>query len=147
MIYRRRSAPSLWEELEKMQHELNRLFDSAYIKRTGTNVDFPAINVWTKTDKGQVVMAEIPGINPEDLDINVVGETLMISGTRPEVEEDDNVRYHRQERGFGTFNRSIQLPFPVEVDRVEATYEKGILKVWLPRTEADKPRKITIKSD
>jgi HSP20 family protein len=147
MIYRRRSAPSLWEELEKMQYELNRLFDSATIKPSGSIVDFPAINVWTKSNSGQVVVAEIPGINIEDLDINVVGETLTISGTRPAPEENEEVRYHRQERGYGNFTRSIQLSYAIEVDRVEATYENGILKVWLPRSDADKPRKIMIKRD
>jgi HSP20 family protein len=147
MIYRRRSTPSLWEELENMQLELNRLFDSAYVKHSGNTVDFPAINVWTKADSGQVVTAEIPGMNIVDLDINVLGETLTISGARPEPEKDEKIKYHRQERGYGNFTRSIQLPFPVEVDKVEATYEKGILKIWLPRSEADRPRKIAIKSE
>ena len=49
--------------------------------------------------------------------------------------------------GYGRFTRSIQLPFPVEADRIEANYEKGILKIWLPRAEADKPRKIVVKSN
>lgn len=147
MIYRRRFAPSLWEELEKMQYELNRIFDSVNIKRSGNIVDFPAINVWTKSDSGQVVVAEIPGINIKDLDINVIGETLTISGSRSGTEDNEKIRYHRQERGYGNFTRSIQLPFLVDVDQVEATYENGIVKIWLPRSDVDKPRKIMIKND
>ena len=150
MLYRRKSSPSLWEEMDKLQREMNRMFDSANTNRLGdrpiNSYDFPAMNVWTKADSGQVITAEVPGMNVDDLDIKVVGETLTISGSRPAPEEDENIRYHRQERGYGTFTRTIQLPFPIDVDKVEANYEKGVLKIWLPRAESDKPRKITVKA-
>ena len=58
----------------------------------------------------------------------------------------EDVRYHRRERGSGRFKRSIQLPFPVEVDGIEATFKNGVLNVSLPRAEEDKPRKISVKS-
>ncbi|PKO11397.1 MAG: Hsp20/alpha crystallin family protein [Chloroflexi bacterium HGW-Chloroflexi-2] len=150
MIYRRTSSPSLWEEMDKLQREMNRMFDSAFtnrlIDRPINSHDFPAMNVWTKADVGQVITAEIPGMNVDDLDIKVVGETLTISGSRQAPVDDENIRYHRQERGYGSFTRTIQLPFAIEVDKVEANYEKGVLKVWLPRAESDKPRKITVKA-
>ena len=119
----------------------NRFVDGALSRQ-----DFPAVNVWTKADVGQVVTAEIPGMNVDDLDIKVVGETLSISGSRPAPETDENIRYHRQERGYGSFTRTIQLPFPIDVDNVEANYEKGVLKIWLPRSESDKPSKIAVKA-
>ena len=150
MIYRRKSSPSMWEEMDKLQREMNRMFDSAFtgrfIDRPMNSHDFPAINVWTKADTGQVITAEIPGMNLDDLDIKVVWESLTISGSRPAPAEDENIRYHRQERGYGSFTRTIQLPFPIDVDKVEANYEKGVLKIWLPRAESDKPRKITVKA-
>jgi HSP20 family protein len=150
MIYSRKSSPSLWEEMDKLQREMNRMFDSAFtnrlIDRPLNSHDFPAMNVWTKADAGQVITAEIPGMNVDDLDIKVVGETLKISGSRQAPVDDENIRYHRQERGYGSFTRTIQLPFAIEVDKVEANYEKGVLKVWLPRAESDKPRKITVKA-
>jgi HSP20 family protein len=150
MIYRRKSSPNLWEEMDKLQREMNRMFDSAFSNRVGdrsiSSQDFPALNVWTKADTGQVVTAEIPGMDIDDLDIKVIGETLTISGSRPAPAMDENIRYHRQERGHGSFVRTIQLPFQVDVDKVEANYEKGVLKIWLPRAEADKPRKITVKA-
>ncbi|OJX47344.1 MAG: heat-shock protein Hsp20 [Chloroflexi bacterium 44-23] len=144
MVLRRRSSSSLWEEMDKIQREMNRLFDTTNVNRFGAILDFPAINVWTKGDTGQVITAELPGINPDELEIKVIGETLTISGSRPSQEQNDDVQYHRQERGFGNFVRSIQLQFPVETDRVEANYEKGILKIWLPRAEQDMPRKILV---
>ena len=150
MLYRRKSSPSMWEEMDKLQREMNRMFDSTYLNRFFNQPlnshDFPAMNVWTKADSGQVITAEIPGMNIDDLDIKVAGETLTISGSRPSPEENDDIKYHRQERGYGSFTRTIQLPFPIDVDKVEANYEKGVLKIWLPRAESDKPRKITVKS-
>ncbi|PKN87320.1 MAG: Hsp20/alpha crystallin family protein [Chloroflexi bacterium HGW-Chloroflexi-8] len=147
MEFRKRYSSSLWEEMDKLQREMNRMFDSAYTNRSGTVFDFPAINVWTKPESGQVIIAELPGINPDELDIKVIGESITISGSRNSPEESEDLKYHRQERGYGRFTRSIQLPFPVESERVEANYEKGILKIWLPRAEADKPRKIVVKSN
>lgn len=150
MLYRRKSSPSMWEEMDKLQREMNRMFDSTYLNRFVNQPlnshDFPAMNVWTKADSGQVITAEIPGMDIDDLDIKVAGETLTISGSRPAPEESDDIKYHRQERGYGSFTRTIQLPFPIDVDKVEANYEKGVLKIWLPRAESDKPRKITVKS-
>jgi HSP20 family protein len=140
----------MWEEMDKLQREMNRMFDSTYLNRflnqPVNSHDFPAMNVWTKADSGQVITAEIPGMDIDDLDIKVAGETLTISGSRPSPEENDDIKYHRQERGYGSFTRTIQLPFPIDVDKVEANYEKGVLKIWLPRAESDKPRKITVKS-
>jgi len=150
MIYGRKSSLSMWEEMDKLQKDMNRMFDSAFtnrlVDRPLNSHDFPAMNVWTKADAGQVITAEIPGMNVDDLDIKVVGETLTISGSRLGPADDENIRYHRQERGYGSFTRTIQLPFPIDVDKVEANYEKGVLKIWLPRAESDKPRKITVKA-
>ena len=150
MIYKRKSSPSLWEEMDNLQREMNRMFDSAltdqFLDRPINSNDFPAINVWTKSDLGQVVTAEIPGMNIDDLDIKVVGESLTISGVRPTMEDDEGVKYLRQERGSGNFSRTIQLPFPIDINKVEANYEKGVLKIWLPRAESDKPRRIVVKA-
>jgi HSP20 family protein len=136
--------------MDKLQREMNRMFDSAstnqFTDRSMSSHDFPAMNVWTKADDGQVITAEIPGMSVDDLDIKVIGDSLTIHGSRPAPEEDENIKYHRQERGYGNFSRTIQLPFPVDIDKVEANYEKGVLKIWLPRAESDKPRKITVKA-
>lgn len=145
MVLRRRPSSSMWEEMDKLQREMNRLFDSSYVNRNGANLDFPGINVWTKADTGQVITAELPGIDVDKLDIKVIGETITISGSRELPEQSEEIQFHRQERGSGKFSRSIQLQFPVQTDRIEANYDKGILKIWLPRAEMDKPRKISVK--
>jgi HSP20 family protein len=93
-----------------------------------------------------VVNAEVPGIDVKDIDISVVGETLTLSGARKSEDLEEGSRYHRQERGSGKFNRSVELPFPVDIDKVEATFKNGVLHISLPRSEADKPKKIVVKS-
>lgn len=141
----RRNVPSRWEEMERLQREMNRLFRSSRGSRLQTAPSFPAMNIWT-SDEGQVITAEIPGVDPEDLDVSVTGEILTLSGTRKPEDLGEDVRYHRQERGYGRFKRSIQLPYPVQADKIEASFNSGVLKIQLPRAEEDKPKKITVKS-
>lgn len=133
-----------WRELEELQREMNRLFASTLPRYNvqGTPA-FPAMNVWTNPD-GAVVTAELPGIDPDAIDIAVVGETLTISGERAPDSLDDNARYHRRERGHGKFTRSFQLPFTVEPDSVQARFDNGVLSIQLPRAAAEKPRKIAV---
>jgi len=141
MLYRRYSPLSMWEEMERLQHRMDRMMNRRYRPAPA----FPAMNIWTN-DEGAIVSAEIPGINVDDLDISVVGETLTLNGSRQLEQMDENSRYHRQERGYGNFTRSIELPFQVEGDKVEATYKNGVLKISLPRAAADKPKKIAVKT-
>jgi len=143
MFYRRLRTPNTWQEMERLQSEMNRLFDGYHNIRRQPAPTFPAVNVWTNQED-ILVTAETPGIKPEDIDISVVNEMLTISGKRnPDTVEQD-ARYHRQERGFGDFSRTIQLPYTVEATKVEATFRQGVLNITLPRKEADKPKKIKV---
>ncbi len=144
-MYRRYSLPTSWREMDRLQREMNRLFEENNPTRMRRAPSFPAMNVWT-SDEGLVVTAEVPGVNPEDMDISVVGETLTLTGVRKPEELKEGARYHRQERGNGNFTRSVQLPFPVDVGKVDAMFRDGVLNISLPRAEEDKPRKITVKS-
>jgi HSP20 family protein len=125
---------------------MNRLLaDLPSSQRVGMASGYPAMNVWTNED-GVVITAELPGLNPDDIDISVVTDTLTLSGKRERDECGSDARFHRRERACGTFKRTFQLPFQVEAGEVKATFEKGVLEIVLPRAEADKPRKITIKA-
>ena len=141
----RRNVPNMWEELDRMQREMNRLYRTSRGSRLHTAPSFPAINIWT-SEEGQLISAEIPGVEADALDISVTGEILTLSGERKPEQIGEEVRYHRQERGYGRFKRSIQLPFPVQSEGIEATFKNGVLNVYLPRAEEDKPRKISVKS-
>jgi HSP20 family protein len=145
MLNRRWYTPSMWDEMERVQREMNRLFNSTFSNRLSFPTEFPAINIWAGND-GVILTAEIPGANPEDIDINVVGQTVSISGGREMDKVGEETRYHRQERQSGKFTRSIELPFTVDANKVQAKFDKGILSINLPRVEAEKPKKITVKA-
>jgi HSP20 family protein len=131
--------------MDRLQKEMNRLFDAYYPSRLRPAPGYPAMNVWANDD-GLSITAEVPGVSAEDINISVVGETLTLTGVRKPDELTEGSRYHRQERGYGEFTRSIQLPFPVAVNNVEAMFKNGVLAISLPRAEEDKPKKIAVKS-
>ena len=139
MLWRRYGWPrSPWREM-------NRLWSGWPTSYRGRTVPrYPAMNVWTN-DEGSVITAELPGMAPEDIDLSVEDDTLTLRGTRNVDELDEGATYHRRERGTGAFARTVQLPFRVEGENVEATFEKGILNISLPRAEEDKPKKIAVK--
>ncbi len=143
MIYRRYRMPARWQEMERLQREMNRIFNTMYPTRYEVAPSFPAVNLWVN-EGGLVVTSEVPGIKPENMDISVVNEMLTISGERPAEQIEGEARYHRQERGCGKFARTIQLPFAVDANRVEATFSNGVLQISLPRKEEDKPKKIKV---
>jgi HSP20 family protein len=144
-MYRRFRVPSIWQEMDQLQREMNRLFDTTSKGRVFNSPSYPAINIWTNED-GLVISAEMPGVHSDDIDIDVTGDALSISGERKPDEVIKDARYHRRERSYGLFSRTIQLPFMVDTNKVEANFKNGVLMISLPRAEADKPKKITIKS-
>jgi HSP20 family protein len=96
------------------------------------------------TEEKLMVRAEVPGMNPEDLNISVSGDTLTVQGTRFTDEELEGGQYHRRERESGDFSRAIRLPAAVDGDRAEATYVAGLLAISLPLQEAAKPVEIPV---
>ena len=132
---------SPWREMERLQQDVNRLL----LRETPYASTFPAVNIWA-SDQDVVVEAELPGIDPGNLDITVAENVLRLTGSRkPDALKPGEVS-HRQERARGEFTRSFRLPYAVDSGKVDASYERGILTVRLPRAEADKPRKIEIRS-
>jgi HSP20 family protein len=145
MLRQRYSFNHPWRDVDQLQREFNRLFESLANTRAQVAPSDPALNVWTN-EEGAAVTAELPGVNPEDIDISVVGQTLTLTGLRRPHDLAEGERFHRRERSAGRFNRTVELPFLVEGDKVEAVFEKGVLHVSLPRAEADKPKKIAVKA-
>jgi HSP20 family protein len=92
------------------------------------------------------VRAELPGLNAEDLDISVTGDSLSISGERRLVGEDEKAQYHRREREAGRFSRIVALPGEIDTGKVEARCSDGILTVSMPKAEEAKPRQIAVKT-
>ena len=144
-MYRRYRMPNVSREMDKIQSEMNRLFDSTFSRRYRNAPSFPAVNVWANED-GLIITSEVPGINADDLDIVVVGETMTLSGSRGWDDKSEDTKFHRQERGYGDFTRTVKLPFLVDADKVEASFIDGVLNISLPRKDEDKPTKITVSA-
>jgi HSP20 family protein len=144
MMYKRFRHPTLWREIDRFQDEMNSLFDARNDLFRGFNA-FPAINVWTNSD-GAKVQVEVPGVSLDDVQLSLVADTLTISGERKPHEDSSESTLLRQERLSGKFSRTLELPFPIESGKVEATLDNGILTISLPRAEDDKPRKIQIRN-
>jgi len=151
MIYRRLFNLPTWrlrnpfEELERMRSQMDRVlegFSGSSAMQPSAGV-FPAVNLTEDSDRYHV-RAELPGIKAEDLDIQVTGRNLSISGERVIAPDVEGARYHRREREGGKFSRIIGLPGEVNSDKVEARLNNGILTVSVAKAEAAKPRKITI---
>jgi HSP20 family protein len=124
---------------------LNRMFDAAFSDEAfsgGTWV--PAVDIYETTEKDIVVKAELPEMKREDIKVTFENNVLTIEGERRFTKELPRERYHRVERGHGTFRRSFTLPVDVDTARVAAAYTDGVLTVTLPRREEARPRQIQI---
>ena len=140
------SGWSPFEELLELQRELERVFETPHgfdLGLSGRGV-FPSLNVFTERD-GCVLRLEAPGVDLESLKIEGDGRTLRVSGKR-DWRAPDEGSFHRRERGFGEFARSVQLPEEYAIDRAEATYRHGLLTIRVPKKEEAKPRQIAIKA-
>jgi HSP20 family protein len=123
---------------------MDRLYDDALaphrLPQAGV---FPLVNLTENKDK-YFIRAELPGVKADELDLQVTGNKLAISGERKITAEDESAKYHRREREAGTFSRMIGLPGEVDSDKVEAKLENGILTVVVPKAEIAKPKQISV---
>jgi len=142
-----------WEpfhDLISLRDAMDRLFEESFVRpRIGwpTLVGAEALAVdMYETDEAVVVKMAIPGVEPEDLDVSVVGDTLTIKGETKVEEEVKEENYIRRERRYGSFCRSLTIPVPVVPDKAEAGFENGILTLNLPKAEEVKPKAIKVKA-
>ncbi|MCC6143705.1 MAG: Hsp20/alpha crystallin family protein [Candidatus Hydrogenedentes bacterium] len=144
MINGSRGPWTVLDDLVSMQDEFNRLFDQRGLGPYFGRQRFPPVNVW-QSDDTVVVEAELPGIDPNEVNISVADGEVTLSGKRvSELGTADTV--HQKERPEGEFARTVQLPFRVDAAQVQATYKLGVLRITLPRAEADKPKRIVVKA-
>lgn len=135
---------TLFNDVNSVQDEVARLFNrvSPYVNAHPG----PYLNV-REDDQAVYVDVDLPGVDPARIDVTVTeGNHLAIRGERP-APEPQGGNWVRQERAFGEFLRELNLPALVDANKVEARYEAGVLKLTLPKHEAVKPRKITVKAE
>jgi HSP20 family protein len=137
---------SPFDELERIGRQMDRLKEglAGGLFREPSAGVFPLVNV-TEDDDRYYVRAELPGVATGDLDISVTGKGLSISGERNILPPEEGAKYHRREREGGKFSRILDLPSQIETSKVEAQSVDGILTVVLPKSEAAKPKQITVK--
>ena len=125
--------------MRALQNEMNRLFDGNLLGREA----FPAVNIWSDAEKIEL-RAELPGINPKELHVAVLGDTLTIEGEIKSESSDEKAIWHRQERFSGKFSRVFKLPYEVDSSKISAKCADGVLHISMKRVESSKPRKIEI---
>lgn len=154
MIFRRVTGWPSWGggwnpfgEIERIRQEMNRLQDAFTRGLMGERAAgvFPLMNV-TEDKNSYYIRAELPGIKAGDLNITVTEDSLSVSGERSLPTEDEKATYHRREREAGRFSRLVTLPGPIDSAKVEARCADGILTVVLPKSEAAKPKQISVKT-
>ena len=132
-----------YDALLSLQRELEARLSSDWLHDlTTSRGPFPPINVFQQGDD-ILAIVELPGIDRSDLQIQAKDNTIRISGKKS-VEYPDRVSVHRRERLFGEFDRTLTVPVNLDPDRVKAEYRDGILALFLPRAESDKPRTVKI---
>ena len=138
-----RLFPDPFQALFNLQRSLDASRASDWLARgpSGRGAH-PPVNIFRKGDD-LVVITEIPGIQREDVEVQVHGDRLRISGKKA-IQYDEGASLHRRERIAGHFDRTITIPIQVDADRVKAEYHDGVLALLLPRAERDKPKSITI---
>jgi HSP20 family protein len=135
--------------LAELRHEMDRLFDAFF---RGDDLEDGPGSLWTpavdvEEHGNQVtVRAEVPGVDPKDLEISVLGDRLTVSGEKRETQErTEGDVYHREVR-YGSFRRSVQLPAGVDPEKVSADYANGVLTVKLEKSAAAQPKRIPVKT-
>ncbi len=146
----RSTSPAL-SDVQALQNRFSRLFDEALRGWTGDSDGSPMIGSWAPpvdifedADSVQIV-AELAGVKPEEVKISLENNVLTIRGEKRQVAEEKTEHVHRYERAYGVFERSFTVPSTVDADRIQASYEQGVLTVRLPKVEKAKPRQIAVK--
>jgi HSP20 family protein len=132
-----------------IQNELNRLFGRTYAgPETGSGSSgawVPPLDIFETKDK-YVVNLELAGVAPDSVDVSVEDSTLTVSGERAFYQDVPEDAFHRVERRFGPFARSLSLPATANADAIRASFDKGVLTIEVPKAEEAKPKKITVKA-
>lgn len=142
----------LFSQLTRMQHDMERVMSAFSPQSSWTGWPtyrtqvYPALNIYNDGES-YILRAEVPGVDPKSLDIEVTGDTVTVRGERKLPELAQGASYHRRERDYGEFSRSFTLPDQVDSNKVMANCQDGVLEVRLPHAEQAKARKITIKSN
>ncbi len=131
-----------------LRREMDRLFEDFFrgweVAPWAEGEWFPALDV-AETNDQVIVRAEIPGMEPKDIEVTLSDDSLSVRGEKKEEKEEKKKNYHRRESHYGSFSRVIRLPALVDTAKAEASYDKGVLTVTAPKMEKEKTKRVEIK--
>lgn len=133
-----------FREAVSLRDAMDRLFEESVVTPVKSGIAMPKIDIKEKKD-AVVVKAEIPGVAEEDVEVEITDNVMTISGEKKEEKEEDKDGYHYQESHSGSFSRSFSLPSEVAAEKADAEMKNGVLTITVPKVEAKKPKKVTIK--
>jgi len=132
-----------------LQDRINRLFEDSFPRSRDIDEDIsmcewkPSVDIY-ETEEGIIIKAELPGVNKEDVSVEVKNNILTLKGERFVDKEIDEDKYYRRERCFGTFHRTFTLQNTVLPDKIKAKFRNGVLEIEVPKPEEEKPRQISV---
>lgn len=140
---------TIWRPFHELRKEMDRLFQEffgkSFFPERLEGIEWaPAVDVSETADE-VIVKADLPGVKPEDIEINIVDNILTIKGEKKRETEEKKENFYRVERFYGSFMRSIQLPAEINVDNIKAQYKDGVLKVILPKKPESKAKVIKVE--
>lgn len=148
-LVRFRPFGSMDREVTDIQSEMNRLFDSFFGRgaqaSAGERMWAPPVDVYATADE-LVVKAELPGVSDKDMALSITGDMLSLRGERRWESQDKQPEFLHNERWYGKFERTLSLPFPVQSDKVKASFRDGVLTVTLPKAEQIRSKEIKISA-
>jgi HSP20 family protein len=137
-----------FQDLQSFRDEMNRTLSRWFSREEGDEPTprrwMPALDVTESKDAYQIDV-EVPGMRPEDINVTVEDGMLTISGERRSEEEKGDRNYHRIERRYGVFRRAISLPRDVDANRMQASYDNGVLRLEVPKSEGSQAKRIEVK--
>jgi len=129
---------------KEMDNLWGRFFGEAPIGRTFTEEWAPTVDI-SERKNDFLIKAELPGVDEKDITVSISGDILMIKGEKKKEEEEKDEHHYRVERYYGSFERSFRIPTGVKADKIDATFDKGVLKITAPKAEEAKKKEIAVK--
>ena len=133
-----------WSLLNQLSKELDRGFRGTENSDVATSDWTPAVDI-KENDDGFVIVADIPGVDPKDIEVHMENGTLTIKGERESEKKEEKEGYKRVERSYGTFYRRFSMPESADASKINAKSNNGVLEITIPKQEKEQPRKIEVK--
>lgn len=142
-----------FSNIATLQDRINRLFEDAFPRTADDNEDLSAGAVWRpytdifETESGVTILVDLPGVDKEDVSVEVKDNVLSIKGSRTCEEAVDEGKYYRRERSFGSFQRSFGMRGAIAPEKIKASFKNGVLRIELIKPEEEKTRQVTVNID